>query len=203
MDVRLNQYEGLPDEEIVVRILNGDEWAAVYLLTVRCGPSLKYLAQFKYRSLNLEYDEAVNELFVHLRRNEWKALRDFRGANSAGRSCSVAHYVLFIAARWFQRKLTHAVKETAWLAPLDNLDEYCAVPADQEARQRLTEEVLEAVLGLENPSDRQALMLYKIEGRDVEEVARMMNTTPGNIYTRCSRAISRLRELIMQGEVHV
>lgn len=202
MDVRLNQYDGLQDADIVARILNGDEWAAVYLLTVRCGPSLKYLSQFKYRSLRLDYDEAVNEVFLHLRHDAWKALRDFRGANSTGRSCSLAHYVLFIAARLFQRKLSRAMKETAWLLPLDELEEQSALPNDQAERHRLAEEVVGAIMSLENPADRQALLLYRIQGKDVHEVARLMNTTPGNVYTRCSRAVSRLRQLLMPGEVH-
>jgi len=202
MDFRLNQYEALQDADIVACIQNGDEWAAVYLLTVRCGPSLKYLVQFKYRSLNLEYDEAVNEVFMHLRHGDWKALQDFRGANSSGRSCSLAHYVLCIAARLFQRKLGRAMKETAWLLPLDEMEEHCAVPNDHEERRRLGAEVIEAIMALENPSDRQALLLCKIEGRDVQEVARIMNTTPGNVYTRCSRAVSRLRQLLVLGGIH-
>lgn len=185
----------ISDSELIARILQGDSRAAAHLLSVRCGPALKYLCQVKYRTLGLELDELVSEVFLSLRRHDWKALREFRGANGTGKSCSITSYVVCIASRVLWKKMGKAVKESVWLVPLDEIERQ-KQPDDAEERRRQYAQLLEAVMALDNPSDRLALMLYKIEGREVEEVARIMETTPGNIYTRCSRALRRLRVLL-------
>ncbi len=187
-----NNHELLPETELVAQIVAGDERAAVYLLLDRCGPALKYLCQVKYRSANLELDETVSEVFALLKKNDWKALRDFRGQSTAGRACSLSHYVLCIAARLLQKKSIRLVKETTWLKPLDDIEDY-AVPDEREDRRRTAADVIEGIMALESPADRAVLLLYKIEGREVNEVASIMRTTPANVYTRCNRAIERLR----------
>ncbi len=202
MDPRLQRYDGLTEGELLARILEGDDWAALHLLAVRCGPGLKYLVQFKYRTLRLELDELVNELFIRLRADGWRALRDFRGANLSGRSCGLIRYIQCIAARLLWKKMDRAVKETAWLQPLDELEDV-RLPDDAAERRRLAADVIEAIMALDNPLDRQAILLYKIEGREVAEAARLLKTTPGNIHTRCSRALRKLRALLAEGGARV
>ena len=192
----------LSDSDLVERILQGNVQAAAHLLTVRCGPSFKYLCQVRYRTLGFEFDELVSEIFLNLRRNDWKVLRDFRGKNDSGRSCSVVNYMICIASRLLWKKMDKAVKESVWLVPLDELERQ-KQPDDAVERRRQSVHLMEAVMSLENSADRLALTLYKIEGRDVAEVARIMETTTGNIYTRCSRALGRLRTLLNGEEKHV
>lgn len=56
MDPIGQQYEEMPETELLGRILAGDGQAAVCLVAVRCGPGLKYLAKVKYVTLGLEVD---------------------------------------------------------------------------------------------------------------------------------------------------
>ena len=77
------------------------------------------------------------------------------------------------------------------------------IPDEIDERRQLAADVIEAIMAMENPRDREALMLYKIEGRDVEDVASMLKTTPGNVYTRCSRAMESLRTILVEGKAHV
>jgi DNA-directed RNA polymerase specialized sigma24 family protein len=127
--------------------------------------------------VRLELDELVNELFIRLRADGWRALRDFRGANLSGRSCGLIRYIQCIAARLLWKKMDRAVKETAWLQPLDELEDV-RLPDDAAERRRLAADVIEAIMALDNPLDRQAILLYKIEGREVAEAARLLKTTP-------------------------
>ncbi len=201
MKEQLQQYAGLADTELVAKILDGDSQAVSYLLVDRCGPALKYLAEVKYRSLHLEFSEVVSEVFLALNRSDWKALRDYRGHNQAGRACSLIKYVLCIASRLLWKKMDRAVKEIGWLTPLNELEDV-NVPDEYEARRRLAADVIEAVMALEQPADRLVLLLYKIEERPAEEVATIMKTTVGNVYTRCSRALQQLRLLLSEGGAH-
>ena len=201
MHDQLKECEGMPDTELAARILAGDEQAAVHLLLDRCGPALKYLCQVKYRSANLEFDETVSEVFALLQNKDWKALRDFRGQSTAGRACSLSHYVLCIASRLLQKKSIRLVKEMTWLKPLDEMEDY-AVPDEMDDQRRTAADVIEGIMALENPADRAVLLLYKIEGREVSEVASIMQTTPANVYTRCNRAIERLRAVMGEARFH-
>jgi len=193
MDLVARQYDGVTDMELVNRVLAGDALAAVCLVAGRCGPGLKFLAQVKYASLGMELDDLISEVFIRLQENNWQALQDFRGSTHDGRSCSPVTYVLCIAARMLWKRMDKSVKENTWLMPLHEMDGLAYSPEGAN-RQRIAAEVIEAIMTLRNPADRLALMLYKVDGLDVEEVARIMKTTPSNVHTRCSRAVKALRE---------
>lgn len=192
-------YGALSDGALAESIVAGDEQAAVELFVVRCGPALKYLAQGKYRFLGLEFDELVSEVFRIFRQDDWKALRAFRGHNTAGRPCKLTNYVLCIASRMLARRLGNALKEMQWIQPLYEM-EVENVPDPAVERQRVGDAVIEAILALDDPMDRTALLMYKVEGRDVGDVAATLKTSPGNVHTRCCRALKKLRELLAEGE---
>ncbi|MDJ0899708.1 MAG: sigma-70 family RNA polymerase sigma factor [Xenococcus sp. MO_188.B8] len=192
----------MSDEELVAQILKGDELAATYLILIICGSRLKFLTQQKFKTLNLEFDEVASDLFLHLKQKDWKALRDFRGHNKSGRSCKLSNYISLIASRLLWKKMEKAKKDIDWISPLYEV-EGLLIPDRAVERNRLIEYVIDAVMSLENPVEREVLLLYKIEGRNVQEVAEILNIKPGNVYTRCTRALKNLRLLLEQGDVYV
>ncbi len=190
----MDRYTNLADGQLITLVLEGDPDAVTHLLGIRCGAGLKYLAQSKYRTLGLDVHELVSEVYLILRNNDWKALRDFRGANQDGTSCKLTHYIFCIAARWLSRKMSRAVKESTWTLPLEEMDADQIGSVQADTPVLTAGELMDAVLALPDPVDRAVLMLYKIEGKDVDVVAKLLQTTPGNVYTRCSRAIRTLRQ---------
>lgn len=196
----MTDYADLSDERLAGLIIDGDVEAAGCLLLNRCGSGLKYLAEVKFRTLKIEFNELVSEVYIRLRRNQWQALRDFRGSNEQGQSCKLTNYVLCIAARLLSRKMSKTVKETTGHVSLDELGG--DVPADQEATDNTISmaELMELVMTLPDPVDRAVLLLYKVEGKSVDEVAKHLGTSPGNVYTRTSRAIQVLRDKVRTEE---
>ena len=181
------------DADIVAQILEGNAHATAHLLIHRCGPGLKYLVQHKYRTLGIEFNELVSELYLILRKNDWQALRAYRGANDAGRGCKLAHYIHCIAARWLFRKMGKAVKDSQRLVSLDIMERDVAA-SDTAGESAMTRaDLVELATLLPDEMDRTVLLLYKIEGKEVSEVARLLNTSETNVYTRTSRAIQALR----------
>ena len=196
----METLSALSDGQLVSKILDGDMDAAAHLLAHRCGPGIKYLVQGKYRSLGLEFHEVVNELFLLLRKHDWKALKEFRGTNSAGVSCKLSNYVYCIAARWLSRKMGKTVKENTWTVSLDELDMSVIAQKSPETPQLNTGELMEAVMALPDPIDRAVVVLYKIEDRGVDEVATRLGISTANVYTRCSRAIKAMRNSLRERE---
>lgn len=165
------------------------------MLVDRCGPAFKHLVRNKYPMLGMEVGDLVGEVFLALRGNDWKALRDFRGRNASGGACRLETYVTVVAARLLWKKLDRAVKGLDWKAP--PMDEETVGPEGAfRARTLTVDEVMDAVMALEREEDRQVLLLYKIQGRSAEEAAGMLGVSVACVYTRCTRALARLRALL-------
>ncbi|MGB3641358.1 MAG: sigma-70 family RNA polymerase sigma factor [Rivularia sp. (in: cyanobacteria)] len=201
MNKNYQSYQAMSDEEIVTQIIEGDEWAVAYFLIYKCGSRLKFLAQKKFQTLKLEFHEVVSELFIHLHKNDWKALRDFRGKSKFGRSCKLENYISLIASRLLWKRMNLAVKDIDWIVPLYDV-EGSLIPDNSVERQQLVESVIEAIMSLENIGEREVLLLYKIEGRSVDEVAEILNISTNNVYTRCSRGLKNLQVLLEKGGVY-
>jgi DNA-directed RNA polymerase specialized sigma24 family protein len=193
-------YTELSDTMLVDRIIGGDVDAAGYLLLNRCGPGLKYLVGTKYRTLGLDLNELVSELYLLLRSRDWQALRAFRGSNEAGMPCSLSRYIQCIAARMLYRKMEKAVKESTQTVPLDWVEGDLVDERGGVETSLAASDVIAAVLSLPDPVDRTVLIMYKLEGKEVGEVAKLLGTSPSNVYTRCSRALSLLRQTLTEGE---
>jgi len=189
--------ESLAEPKLLDLILQGDRDAVSHLLLIRCGPGLKYLVGQKYPTLNLDLNDLVSEVYLALSKNSWRALERFRGANRKGQSCSLVNYIFCIASRLLWQKMDRRMKEKRWL---DTLDHEGVHTGNDELRQSLQRsDALILLEGLKDPVDRAVIMLYKIEERNVNEVAAMLNTSVGNVYTRCSRALTELRGLLEKG----
>lgn len=199
--VKFQHYRELSDQNLIEYILDGDTAAMAALLIDRCGPSLKYLIQRKFPMLGIEFDELVSDVFLVLRKEDWKALRAFRGRDGRGKNCRLKTYVSAIAARLLWKKLDRAVKEVDWKATPITLDGLQDVPAPPNGVLRTTE-VLDAIMALKNPCDRELLLLYKLQGWSTEEVAARLGISTANVYTRCNRALKQLRTLLEEGSRH-
>lgn len=211
-----NQFESYAqrsDQELVSLIVEGDETALAFLLLGKCGSRLKFLARRQSPPV-LEFEELISELFIRLQHNNWKALRDFRGANISGGDCKLTTYISLIASRLLYRK-SQSLKDFDRNAPLDEVEavvgtsrhlgfslavEETLMPELRLERRDVCRRIMKAIQDLENPAERAVLLLYKIEGRSVHEVAQAMNTTVGNVYTRCSRALTKLESLLKKRE---
>lgn len=193
----MHRYNNVSDDQLVAIILEGDLDASVYLLGTLCAPGLKYLAHHKHHAVGLDFQEVVSELYLILRKNDWKALRAFRGQNQAGRSCSLKNYIYCIAARMLARRSTNNARERSQTVSLAEVHPD-HMPQTIETPAMAADDVMTALLQLPDAVDRAVIMLYKLEGLPVDEVARRLNTSTGNIYTRCSRALQVLRASLQE-----
>lgn len=188
----------ISDAELVNLILRGDHEAVSHLLLVRCGAGLKYIVSKKYQTLGVDFNELVSEVYIRLRHSSWAALKNYRGSNQKGRSCSLENYIYSIGSRIMWKKMDRCMKEMRGKETLKSQQGHIADGGMDEAVNRL--DALLFVDTIADPVDRAVVMLYKVEERDVAEVAEMLGLSEGNVYTRCSRALKALRDLHGSGE---
>jgi RNA polymerase sigma-70 factor (sigma-E family) len=105
-----------------------------------------------------------------------------------GKVGNPAGYAQTVLVRTF---LTHRRRRSSRESPAAVLPDRAARGLDGDATLRVTLLVALASLG---PKDRAVLVLRYWEDHSVEETAAAMQSTPGAVRTRATRALARLRE---------
>jgi hypothetical protein len=172
-----------------------------WLLCDHCGPRLKYLATVRYRTLGWEFDELVGELYLHLSKREWQALRLFAGQNGDGRACSLVSYITLIASRLMGRKLQGRASESAARVAHDN-GEIQNVPDPSPSTRERPPSWHRRSWNWKTRRTRHPDPSTSYRGVDVNEIAALLGISTANAYTRCHRAIARLRNLLKEDGVN-
>ena len=104
-------FDQLTSTELIQEILAGNEQAVLYLLLDKCGSRLKFLCEYKFKALEIEFPELINDTYEILRRNDWKALKNFRGENQQGQKCKIENYISVIISRYLLKQMNEYLKE--------------------------------------------------------------------------------------------
>lgn len=137
----------------------------------------------------VEYDELVSELYFFLARNNWKVLNSFTGRNGASLSTWLSH----VAWRFFMAyyKKGNRVDYTDDISVFDR--QVSTISVDE-----MRMDIEQTLSRMTNERYVSVIRLLIIEGRETEEVAKMLNTTIQNIYNLKHRAITSFIELYQE-----
>lgn len=134
----------------------------------------------------VDYDELVNELFIHLSKDSWHKLDTFAGING----CSLGSWVTRIAWRHFLKQREYLLGKTVLdIADVqvgdttDNLDTEIAMDVNATFERMPNKRYVEV------------LQWMLVEGYNAEEVAAKLNTTAANVYNIKHRAIVQFVEV--------
>lgn len=131
-----------------------------------------------------EQDDLVQDVFVVVHRR----LPDFDGNNVAGWLYRIAQRRVrdFRRLRWVKHVLFGGVQLS------DQLPKLGAGPLDAlETKEK--QALLEALLDRLNESERAALVLFEIEGKSGEEIARLQNVPLNTVWARIHKARKKLK----------
>ncbi|MDR2643499.1 MAG: hypothetical protein LBC74_11975 [Planctomycetaceae bacterium] len=188
MILHCDSYKDLSDAALIGEIVGGDQAAFVYLLIGRCSKRLKFIVNDdRYREMKITLDELFSEILIILKKNNFHVLRLFRGFEP-DKSCTLETYISVIANRFLSKKLKKFLQEKHHECTQVGL---CKFVAANRNRELTNWDELTVVL---NKNEEEIFRAYKLDGKSVSEVARNFNTTETNIYTICSRAISKIRK---------
>jgi RNA polymerase sigma-70 factor (ECF subfamily) len=181
-----------PEAELMVRYTRGDPTAFVELFR-RTAPRL--FAFFK-RSFtdNHAVEELVQQTFLklHTSRERYDPRRPLRP------------WLLSIAAnqRLDELRRRYRLPPTASEEEIDHA-ELLAAPVEPRLRRELSlDERVQAAVAALPESQRVVIQLHQFEQLTFEEIAEILQTSPGAVRVRASRGYAGLRELLapLQGE---
>jgi len=134
-------------------------------------------------------EDLYQEFFLSLLRNDYKKLRQFRGAHG----CSLASWLRLLAARLtidFLRKQAQTAGEVASAMSRHGPD-----PAElfiDEEQERLLNRAIQTL----SPRDRILLDLCYRQALASEEVAGLLKTSVNAVYAQKSRVLEKIREVL-------
>ena len=186
--------ESLSDEALIAEICRGNR-EATSLLFRRYSRIVRGVALRVLRDPS-EADELVQDLFILIHRfcrtfdrskgsvQFWIVQMTYR------RAISRRHY---LKSRHFYTRVE--LDEQAVQSAVSGLQR-----SDASLDQRLAELDLEKMFGSLSEDQRKTLRLHFIEGYTLDEIAKMLGQTKGNIRHHSFRGLERLRKLVFGGE---
>jgi RNA polymerase sigma factor (sigma-70 family) len=172
------------DAEIIVGLKSSDSAIRDFYVNRLFYKELKPLLctiQYSLFKGTVDYDELVNDLYIHLSRNNWSALDSYRGDNQA----RLSSWISRVAWHYFMnsyRRLSRVLPDEDGV--LESMKPY-AVVSDDDIRMDI-EEVLKL---MPNRRYAEVLKLNLYYGYPAEDIAVLMNTTVSNVYNIKHRAV--------------
>lgn len=172
------------DAEIIVGLKSSDPAIRDFYVNRLFYKELKPLLctiQYSLFKGTVDYNELVNDLYIHLSRENWAALDSYRGDNQA----RLSSWISRVAWHYFMnsyRRLSRVLSDEDGV--LESMKPY-AVISDDDIRMDI-EKVLKL---MPNRRYAEVLKLNLYYGYPAEDIAVLMNTTVSNVYNIKHRAV--------------
>jgi RNA polymerase sigma factor (sigma-70 family) len=185
----LKHYSLLTDKQLQEAIYSGDKKAEIYLFCVKCAPVIEHQMRRFFNGEQMQLDEAIHEIYICLKKNGWKRLKQYEGRNNA----SIKTWMSTIARNFFldlyNRRIVHEMPIDAkplWSSREDREDREIS-----EWNRRIVNKTL---LSMPNARYRNILIKQYYEGKTCEELATEMDVSRDYFYVLSGRAEKQFRE---------
>ncbi len=181
----------LSDQELVAKILENDQDAISCFLKIRCKNVLTYIKSNLFRDNYIEIDDLISELYLYLKEDNWKKLREFEYRSK------LTTWISVVAFRYFRKKYSELVTDNRLFCPIDVGRDYIKIDNFDENWQAKID-LLDAINRIKNPTYKLVLLRMEIEGYEPGEMAKKLNTTVSNVYNIKSRARKELQTIFSE-----
>ena len=176
----------MTDREIVEGLIARDEKITRVFFFVKCRP-LMYSIIGRVFAFDVDYDELINELYVHIMENDAARLRTF-SYNS-----SVFQWIKTVAIRFFQQKRDRIIENESKEPPYVEgglTEPHVGVAISMDLKGIISR--------IENPRYRLVLQKLLLEDMAPEAVAKQMGVTVANLYNIKKRAMDAFLSIAKQ-----
>lgn len=181
----------LSDRELVNAVIQGNESAIGFFFYEKYTPLFKYLYNGVAANKNVTFEDLVQELYLHLSKDDWARLKTFDEKNGA-----LTNWLSTVVRRLFRDK-TASMIDSASHSPIEDI-EYDLKFEDQTFktdRRIMVSDVMKLLDVLHPPRYGYVLKALMIEGYKADEVAKELGVTIDNFYNIKKRALEQLYKL--------
>lgn len=177
----------MTDQEIIQGLIGRDEKITQDFFFRRCQP-LIYALISKFYPKGADYDELVNDLYLHLMENNARRLRQWEGRSS------IYQWLKMVARNFFLDKINRerVIETEADKRLYHKVNEYAT--ADNSANEAVMD--VAAILDLiENDNYRLVLQKHVIEGMSFDDLEKVTGIKKANLYNIKKRALNAMEKI--------
>lgn len=176
----------MTDQEIIQGLVDRDERITREFFFRRCQP-LFFALIAKFYPSGADYDELVNELYLHLMEDNARRLRKYEGR------ASIYQWLKRVAGNYFLDKVS---RERVVDNATDNrlLEEAKKIPTD-DSTQEAEMDVAAILDQIKNENYRLVLQKHVMEGLSFDELEKITGIKKANLYNIKRRALNALEKI--------
>ena len=177
----------MTDQEIIQGLIDRNERITQDFFFRRCQPLIFALIS-KFYPQGADYDELVNELYLHLMENEARRLRQWEGRSS------IYQWLKMVARNFFLDKINRerVIETDTDKRLLTKANDYAT--ADNSANEAVMD--VAAILDLiENDNYRLVLQKHVIEGMSFDDLEKVTGIKKANLYNIKKRALNAMEKI--------
>lgn len=176
----------MTDQEIIQGLIARDERITTDFFFRRCQPLIFALIS-KYYPEGADYDELVNDLYLHLMEDDARRLRQYEGRSSIYQWLKMVSRNFFLDKKNRARVIESEPEDRLLLKAKD-------VVADNSANEAMMD--VAAILDLiENENYRLVLQRHVIEGMSFDELEKVTGIKKANLYNIKKRALNAMEKI--------
>lgn len=177
------------DQEIINALIARDERVTRQFFFENCRPLFSSIIRHVF-TFNVDYNEFVNEFYLHLMENDARRLKQFQGRSTIYQWLKITAIRYFIAKRDNMIDTTPKEPLTGSVIPEEGIDE------EGKTGAQIDIEHLFALM----PNKRYVYVIKRLVLQEAEPqtVARELGTNVDNLYNIKKRAIASLTQITLK-----
>ena len=175
------------DKQIIEALINRDERVTYHFFFEKCRPLFVSIIRYVF-SYEVDYDEFVNELYLHLMEGDAWRLKAFEGRSS------IYQWLKVVAIRFFVQKRDNLIEDVSREPLMNEATEEMDCSASAMMAKIDVEQLLSQL-----KNERYVMVIRRLVLDDAEpkEIAKELNVTVDNLYNIKKRAIAALTQIAL------
>ena len=169
------------DKEIVSGVLLDNEQSIRQFFFEECTPIFEYIIRVVFNH-QVERDELINEFYLYLKENDWRALRQFEFRSG------LQTWISSVAIPFFCKKRAKLMTNES--------SEHLITEQITDGYSLFQKDVENLLSRLKFDRYRYVIQALVLEDREPKEVAAEMSITVDNLYRIKCRALQHLKKII-------
>ena len=179
----------MTDQQIIEALIARDERVTQQFFLGSCRPLFLSIIRYVF-SYKVDYEEFVNEFYLHLMENDAYRLRQFQGRSS------IYQWLKITAIRYFIAKRDSLIDNESKDTLLDRVAQNETIDTEKKMIAKVDIEHLLSLM----PNKRYAYVIRRLVLQEAEPkaVAKELLTNVDNLYNIKKRAIAAMTEIVLK-----
>ena len=179
----------MTERQIIEALIARDERVTQQFFFNNCRPLFLSIIRYVF-SYEVDYDEFVNELYLHLMENDGYRLRQFQGRST------IYQWMKIIAIRYFIAKRDSMIEDESKDTLLESVEQDESIDGEQKMTAKMDIERLFSLM--QNRRYVYVIRRLVLQEAEPKVVAQELRTNVDNLYNIKKRAIAALTEIALK-----